>query len=888
MDNIGLRLWQRSALNATTYLGAAMIALIWVGLLWNQHTGRRNFVEAARENGSNLARAYEESVIRSVGEIDKTLLLLRARYLANPKQFNIRDVGADPLLSSDLVRNAALIDANGIMTVSDSTTKDQRFDLSDREHFRAFLADPSDRLYIGKPVIGRAANTWVTIFARPIIAADGSFKGVMMLSVDPDVLTRFFEIIDIGKEGRVTLVGDDGFVRAARGGTRTVLGQKVNPRIWDKIPPTQSGHFYAQGFDGVRRLVAFSRIKGFPLMASVGFSEQELMAGLLRDQQISDIIASGISLLILIGIIFNAEHRARFAVAQRAIRASEAKALEKSRELEVTLEHMSQGLMMVDVDRKVPVVNHQAVELLGLPDDFMLGHRSFDDVMACLWEQGEFGDDGETLEPRVRDFVKAGGLVDIGTYERTRPNGTVLEVCSVPLPGGGLVRTFTDVTVRRNSDARIAHMARHDELTGLANRVLFRERIDQAIARARRDRETFAVLLLDLDRFKDVNDTLGHPAGDALLKVAAQRLCRSVREIDTVSRLGGDEFAIVQTSIDGTADAEILCRRIIDAISEPYDISGHVVDIGASIGIAVAPSDGFDAEGLLKKADIALYAVKSAGRGGWRFFEPVMEANAQARRALEYDLRKALQGREFELLYQPMIDLKSGEVSGVEALLRWNHPQRGVISPTEFIPVAEEVGLISDIGEWALNTACKAAVSWPAATRLAVNLSPVQFKDRKLVSIVKNALLKSGLPAQRLELEITETVILHESEANFAALQELRDLGVGIALDDFGTGYSSLSNLRIFPFTKIKIDRSFVMELGNKPDCAAIVRAVADLGRSLNVPTIAEGVETRAQLEFVRAAGCKEAQGFLFSRPIPVWDVEKAIERRKRLAEHAA
>jgi diguanylate cyclase (GGDEF)-like protein len=612
------------------------------------------------------------------------------------------------------------------------------------------------------------------------------------------------------------------------------------------------------------------------------------MAGLLRDQEIDDFLAAGITLLILLGIVLDAEQRRRVDEAREAARASGAVALEKSRELEITLDHMSQGLMMVDGARKVAVINHRAIELLSLPADFVEGQRPFGDVVESLWEQGDFGQDGETLDPKIRDFVKAGGLGEIGVYERTRPNGTTLEARSVPLAGGGFVRTFTDVTLRKDSEERIAHMARHDELTGLANRVLFRERIEQAIARARRTNERFAVLLLDLDRFKDVNDTMGHPAGDALLKVAAQRLCRTVRETDTVARFGGDEFAIVQTSVESRADVERLCTRILEAIKEPFEIEGHGVDMGTSIGIAVAPDDGLEAEGLLKNADIALYAVKTGGRGTWRFFEPAMEAQAQARSALEHDLRHALAAGELDVVYQPTIDLDSSEVSGVEALLRWNHPRRGLIMPGEFIPVAEEIGLISEIGEWVLKTACVAATAWPAAVRIAVNLSPVQFKDRRLAEIVKNVLANSGLPAQRLELEITETVVLQENQANRATLQELGALGVTIALDDFGIGYSSLSYLRAFPFSKIKIDQSFVMELCDKSDSTPIVRAIADLGRSLGVPTIAEGVETPAQLRLVRAAGCKEAQGFLFSRPVPASDVPAVIARRKSVAVHAA
>ncbi len=888
LGNGNLRQWLRSLRNATTYSGVAMITLIWGALLFSQQTGETNFLRAQRENADNLVRAYEESVVRSVSEIDKTLLLMRSRIVQSVGRINIHDVAQDPLYSSDIIKYFGLVDANGFTTASNSSGI-ERFDVRDREYYREFRADPSDRLYISKPVIGRIGGQWIMLFARPILGPDGSLRGVLDAIVDPDALTHFFETIDIGKEGKITLLGEDGYVRAAKGGTRNVLGQYIDSPLQRMYPATQNGFFYAQAFDGVRRLVAFRKIKGFPLIGAVGFSEKELLGALLAQQKLEDLVACGITILIFVGIGFNARHRAKLDAAHEAVRLSEAETLAKSRELEITLEHMSQGLMMVDVERNIPVINHQAVELLGLPENFLDCDRTFDDLMGCLWEQGDFGKDGETLEPRVRDFVKAGGLVDIGTYERTRPNGTMLEVCSVPLPGGGLVRTFTDITARKHNEARIAHMARHDELTGLANRMLFRERIDQAIARSRRTGELFAVLLLDLDHFKDVNDTLGHAAGDILLKIAAHRLCRCVRETDVVARLGGDEFAIIQASIGRYENTQLLCNRIMDAIKRTYEISNHIVEIGTSIGIAVAPGDGFDAETLLKKADIALYAVKSHGRGGSCFFEPAMEANAQARRALEYDLRKALKAGEFELLYQPMIDLASNNISGFEALLRWNHPQRGVVSPGEFIPVAEDVGLISDIGEWVLATACAAAVNWPDAIKVAVNLSPSQFKDGKVVEVVKASLLRAGLPAMRLELEITESVILQEDQSNLATLQDLRDLGIEcIALDDFGTGYSSLSHLRAFSFSKIKIDKSFVMELGRNPDCLAIVRAVADLGKSLNLPTIAEGVETQAQLEQVRALGCQEAQGFLFSRPIPAGEVERVIARQKLVVEHAA
>jgi len=888
MSNINLRLWLRSLLNATTYLGLMIVALMWTGVVVNQHNDKTRFIESARKSGSNLARAYSETVYRSISEIDKTLLLLRSKISIDAKLFDARTAAIDPLYMSDLAGSVAVIGADGFMSSSNNNVPGERTDLRDREQYRTFLESPVDRLYIGKPVVGRVSGKWLIVFARPIFTAEGNFNGVIVVTVDPEVLTHFFEIIDIGQEGRVTLMGDDRIVRAAKGGTRNVLGQTVNSPVWDN-PHAPSGYFYAEGFDSVRRLIFFHKVKGYPLVASVGLSDKELLSEYSRNLRVDDLIAFGAMLLIMISIGFNGRHRAQFTTAQEAIRASEAQALKKSRELEITLEHMSQGLIMVDGDRKVAVINHHAVVLLGLPEDFRQGQRVFNDVMSSLWKQGDFGEDGETLEPNVRELIKAGGLLDIGTYERTRPNGTVLEICSVPLPGGGLVRTFTDISVRKNSEARITHMARHDDLTGLANRVVFRERIEQALARSRRMKESFGVLVLDLDHFKDVNDTLGHPAGDALLKIAAQRLCQCVREVDTVARLGGDEFAIVQASIEGRPEAQLLSSRILGEITKPYEILGRAVEIGTSIGISLAPGDGTGAEELIKRADLALYTVKSEGRGGWRFFELAMETKALARHALEFDLRKALQGNEFEVLYQPMIDLASDEVSGVEALLRWNHPQRGVISPADFIPAAEEIGLISEIGEWVARKACADAFDWPSTVKVAVNLSPTQFKDKKFVDIIKNALATSGLPASRLELEITETVILHENQTNMSALMELRNLGIGIALDDFGTGYSSLSHLQSFPFTKIKIDKSFVLGLSSdKPDSLAIVRAVSELGKSLNVPTIAEGVETRGQLEIVRAAGCKEAQGFLFSRPVPAREIASLITQRKRIVERVA
>ena len=454
-----------------------------------------------------------------------------------------------------------------------------------------------------------------------------------------------------------------------------------------------------------------------------------------------------------------------------------------------------------------------------------------------------------------------------------------------------LARTFNGLlehlAARQQLEARLTHMAHHDPLTELPNRVLFRNDMERELTRARRG-ESVAVLCLDLDHFKRVNDTLGHATGDALLRQAAERLNGCVRETDIVARLGGDEFAIVQLDGEQPRAAILLADRLIGAFTKPFDPDGHQVVVGASVGIALAPSDGVEADQLMNSADMALYRAKSDGRGVFRFFEPEMDAKMQARRALELDLRKALVEKEFELYYQPIVDLASNEVGGFEALIRWNHPTRGVVPPIEFIPLAEEMGLIAPLGEWVLRQACGEAAAWPENLTIAVNLSPAQFKTKTLALAVTSALADSGLPAHRLELEITESVLLQDNEATRTTLHQLRALGVRISMDDFGTGYSSLSYLRSFPFDKIKIDQSFVRDMCEHEDSIAIVRAVAGLGKNLGMTTTAEGVETNEQLGHLRKEGCTQVQGYLFSRPLPASQVMPLIEKVQKQMRTAA
>ena len=442
-----------------------------------------------------------------------------------------------------------------------------------------------------------------------------------------------------------------------------------------------------------------------------------------------------------------------------------------------------------------------------------------------------------------------------------------------------------DITARKRAEARIAFMAHHDALTSLPNRVLLRLRMEEMLADLRRSGSGFAVICIDLDNFKWVNDTLGHSLGDTLLQDVAARLRRELRERDTVARLGGDEFAILQSHVEKPEEVSDLLVRLLAVFGEPFALDGHTVTVGTSIGVALAPGDGSDPDRLLKNADMALYRAKAESKAAFRFFESDMDARVQARRRLEIDMRTALQTGTFEVHYQPLVGLETGEVRALEALIRWPHPERGVIPPSEFIPVAEETGLIAQLGLFVLRRACADAALWPDGVKVAVNLSPMQFKNGTLLQSVRDALADAGLAPTRLELEITETLLLDRSELVTATLHALRALGVHISMDDFGTGYSSLSYLRSFPFDKIKIDRSFVHDIGANTDSQAIVRAIVSLGDSLGIKITAEGVETESDLAYLKAEGCTEGQGFLFSKALPQSEVLALLKKQK--ASHA-
>ncbi|WP_245256605.1 putative bifunctional diguanylate cyclase/phosphodiesterase [Hyphomicrobium denitrificans] len=551
--------------------------------------------------------------------------------------------------------------------------------------------------------------------------------------------------------------------------------------------------------------------------------------------------------------------------------------------LELALNNMARGLSMFDANQRLIVCNRMYEELYDLPQHLTRPGTTLAELVRNHVKR-ETGLDNPQERKKQRAWIErhVAALARGETFTHTQhlKSGRIVLVTNKPLEGGGWVDIQEDITERRQAEQKIHWLARHDPLTEIANRLQFHEALDEAL-RNLAPSQTLALHWIDLDGFKTVNDTLGHPVGDALLKSVAKSLKRAVRKNDIVARLGGDEFAVLQSAsrVVRKADAERMAQRLLKEICKPHDLGGQQVSCSASIGIAFAPLHGQTAEQLLKAADLALYKAKAGGKGIAFFYDPDIADDANSRYELQSDLRGALDQNQLELYYQPLVDTENRDVIAFEALLRWHHPLRGMIAPADFIPIAEETGLIVEIGEWALIRACQEAVKWPDTIRVSVNLSPIQFERGNLYQAVVNALRISGLAPHRLELEITEGVLLRDEINTRAILHNLRTLGARIALDDFGTAYASLSYLRSFPFDKIKIDRSFVRDLdvGKRKDCEAIIQAVAGLGKQMQISTVAEGIETLDQAQTVTAAGCNELQGFYFSHPVPGSDVDKVL-----------
>jgi diguanylate cyclase (GGDEF)-like protein len=878
---------RRNPLNWLIFGGVLLIASIVAGTTITV----LNFRERALKNSE---RELENTVLLLARHFDRELhdfeaiqgnvvRRIEVSRVASPEDFRHQLSGKDfhstleaVVGPSSDVAGINLFGANGQLINSSQFWPLPNINIADRSYFKDFATDSRSPAVVLARVFSSFAGSWTTVIARKVVGPNGQLLGVVTRGMESANLEKFFESVSLGNGSAITLLHRDGTMLARYPHIEEMIGRDFRAAPVQKLlSRVDHGTIrLISPIDGEDRLASARTLSEFPLSIIATTTIATALAD-WRAQTRFLIVAAGLSALAIAFTLFLVVRKLskQYEISERRL------ALEKER-LDTAVNNMTQGLLLYDSDARIVLCNKRYLELYNLSPDIAKPGCHFRDLIAYRKKSGSFQGDVDKFCSAVLNNV---------AQKRTTHNivetsdGRSVQIVNQPLENGGWVATQEDITERRRAEKQIAHLAHYDSLTDLPNRVLFRELLEREIAKAKRG-EQLAVLYIDLDEFKSVNDSLGHPVGDELLKTVASRLQNCIRETDFVARLGGDEFAIVQTGVKQPSDVMELVKRIYESIREPSDCLGHQVTTDASIGIALAPNDGIDLNQLLKSADLAMYGAKADGRRTYRFFEPEMDARVKSRRTLELDIRQAIATGGFELQYQPIVNFMNNEIVGCEALLRWNHPVRGMISPTEFIPVAEETGLICQLGDWALATACAEAASWQPSIKLSINVSPVQFRSHAFSLKVANLLATTGLAASRLELEITEAVLIRDDEEALTMLRHLRDVGVGIALDDFGTGYSSLSYLQRFPFDKIKIDRCFINDITETEGSSSIVQAVINIARARNMTTTAEGVETEQQREMLLRFGCTEMQGDLFSRARPVSEIRMLLSEANSIA----
>jgi diguanylate cyclase (GGDEF)-like protein len=880
--------------------GSLFCVVVVVTTVWMVRTQYEAAIKGAGTNLTNLSQAVADQtdrIIKSVEIAEDRLLehLALGRDdvtgermgMAGSKQLHV--VMRDIITGMSEAYALALLDMTGNLVNFSNEFPVPARNLADRPYFRFALAHPDVTSFISETVTSRQTSRPTFYVVRRITGPDGAFAGVLLGSVEVGYLERLFGASALPDGGSVALLRSDGTMLARYPAVAAAAAQGREAEFHTVFFAADHSPFRHLGvFDDADRMAAVSDLPTHPLKVAVSVPFVSVIAAWqLEAAWIGGVVAlECLTTAITIFVTIRRFHdRQRLETAASALtvneerRRAECEIAEQHARFGMALDNMSQGLMMFDSTRTLLLSNTAVLKIFDLQTGILRPGMPFTNVIRAIADVGNLSVNVAT----VIDFYLTLFEQNVpAKFTLAVPAGRHLTANFKPYDNGWLI-TFEDVTEVRRADERIMHMAMHDALTGLPNRVMLKTHTDEALAAIFGGGDSFAVMCLDLDNFKDINDTLGHPAGDRLLCEVAKRLQSVVRRSDLVARLGGDEFAIVAFPNDDEAGISELASRMVRVVGDPYEIDGHVVSIGTSIGIAMAPADGTAPDTLMKNADLALYNAKSNGRGRYAFFESSMEQHLADRRRVEVELRNALVLGEFELFYQPVVKVATRRIIGFEALMRWRHPTRGMVSPGEFIPIAEENGFIVQIGEWALNRACLEAARWPGSLRVAVNLSSVQFRTGNLVETVAGALAASGLAASRLELEITESTVMQDADATLAIIKEIKALGVRLAMDDFGTGYSSLAYLQRFPFDKVKIDRAFVRDSGQTTNLA-IIRAVTSIAESMAIETTAEGVETEEQFACVANEGCTEVQGFLFSPPRPGSEILAMMAQQSRPA----